>query len=258
MEVAAMAEPAILIPSGLAKLHPQLETSIKSIAGAIQALQKKAGGASSGGVASSLAAQVQALQAQLQSLQAQVDGIDTSTGTVFTAGQSLPAFCAVYEVAPGVLALADSSELATCVPLAGLTRAVAAAGQGVSLARNGEDVSNPLWNWAPRQPVYLGVGGALTQSLPLSGYPLVVGWTIATTALRVGVSGAGGDGPHTLAYQQQSPATSWLIDHGLNRFPSVTILDSSGDEVEADVMYLSQSQVQINFAYALSGQAFLN
>jgi len=253
-----MADPAILIPSGLAKLHPQLETSIKSIAGAIQALQKKAAGASNGGVASSLAAQVQALQAQLQALQAQVNGIDSAGGTTFTAGQSLPAYCAVYEVAPGVLALADSTELATCVPLAGLTRAVAAAGQSVSLARNGEDVSNPLWNWTPRQPVYLGVLGGLSQVLPLSGYPLVVGWAVSSTALRVGVSGAGGDGPHTLAYQQQSPATSWLIDHDLNRFPSVTILDSSGGEVEADVVYLSAASLQINFAYALSGRAFLN
>jgi hypothetical protein len=252
-----MGDPAVLIPSGLAKLHPQLETSIKSIAGAIQALQKKAGASTGGGVSGSLAAQVQALQAQLAALQAQVDGIDTGAA-VYKAGQTLPAYCAVYEVAAGVLAPADNAALDTCVPLVGLTRAVAAAGQSVSLARNGEDLSNTVWSWTPRQPVYLGAAGSLTQVLPLAGYPLVVGWAVSAIALRVGVSGAGGDGPHTLAFQQQSPATSWEIDHGLNRFPAVVILDSSGDEVEADVVYLSAGSLRIDFAYAVSGQAFLN
>jgi hypothetical protein len=37
-----MSDPAVLVPSGLAQLHPQLETSIKSIATAIRALQSGA------------------------------------------------------------------------------------------------------------------------------------------------------------------------------------------------------------------------
>ena len=254
-----MADPAILIPGGLHKVHPQLETSIKSIAGAIQALQKKAaGGAAGGGTSASLAAQVQALQTQLAALQAQVNALGGGSVTVYQAAQNLPAYCAVYEVAQGVLAPADNASLGTCVPLAGLTRAVVAAGQSVSLAVDGEEVSSPLWNFTPRQPVYLGSVGGLTQVLPLSGYPLLLGWAIAANALRVGVSGAGGDGPHTLAFQQQSPATSWLINHNLNRYPAVVILDSSGDEVEADVQYLSAASLQISFAYALSGRAFLS
>jgi hypothetical protein len=251
-----MTEPAILVPSGLARVHPQLETSIKSIAGAIRSLQASPAGRAATGAPASLVSEVAALQAQLAALQAQVNALGGGAG--YTAAQGLPAYCAVYESAAGVVALADCSSLGSCAPLVGVTRGVTATGQQVPLARNGDELAAPVWNWTPRQPVYLGRAGALTQLAPPAGYPMVVGWAIAPQALRVGVSGAGGDGPHTCVFQQQSAATSWSISHGLNRYPAVTILDSSGNEVEADVNYLSPASIRIDFAYPLSGQAFLN
>ncbi len=252
-----MSEPAVLVPSGLAKVHPQLETSIKSIAGAIRGLQSSQSGRSIQGAPFSLVAEVAALQSQLAALQAQVNALGGGTLS-YTAAQTLPAYSAVYESTVGMVSLADCGSLASCAPLVGVTRGVAAIGRQVPLARNGEELSSTTWNWLPRQPVYLGSGGSLTQGLPGSGYPLIVGWAISSQALRVGVSGAGGDGPHTCVFQQQSAATSWTITHGLNRYPAVTILDSSGNEVEADVNYLSASSIRIDFAYPLSGQAFLN
>lgn len=252
-----MAEAAILIPSGLAKVHPQLETSIKSIAGAIRALQSSGGSRAAQGAPFSLVSEVAALQSQLAALQAQVNALG-GNAVSYTAAQGLPAYCAVYESTLGMLSVADCAALASCAPLVGVTRAVTAVGRAVSLARNGEELSSATWRWTPRQPVYLGSAGALTQQPPQSGYPLIVGWAIAPQALRVGVSGAGGDGPHTCVFQQQSPATSWSISHDLNRYPAVTILDSSGNEVEADVNYLSPGSIRIDFAYPLSGQVFLN
>jgi hypothetical protein len=79
-----MSDPAVLVPSGLATLHPQLETSIKSIATAIRALQnraKTAAAAPAGGGTADLAA----LQQQLQALQGQVEG--------FSQGRGFALFC---------------------------------------------------------------------------------------------------------------------------------------------------------------------
>lgn len=252
-----MAEPAILVPSGLARVHPQLETSIKSIASAIRGLQTAAAARAPAAAPVALASELGVLQAQLALLQAQVNALGGSAAS-YIATQNLPAYRAVYESSLGAVALADCTALASCAPLVGISRAVAGAGQPVALARNGEELGTPVWSWRPRQPIYLGGAGALTQVPPATGYPMIVGWAVSQQALRVGVSGAGGDGPHTCVFQQQSAATSWSITHGLNRYPAVTILDSSGNEVEADVNYLSPGSIRIDFAYPLSGQVFLN
>jgi hypothetical protein len=62
----------------------------------------------------------------------------------------------------------------------------------------------------------------------------------------------------TYVHDQLVPASMWVINHPLNRFPDVTVIDSAGTQVTGDVRYLSNSQVQITFSAAFSGQAFLN
>lgn len=57
----------------------------------------------------------------------------------------------------------------------------------------------------------------------------------------------------------QSIATDeWIIDHNLNKFPSVTVVDSSGNMVYGDVSYPSSSRVVISFTAAFGGKAYLN
>lgn len=182
-----MADPSILIPSGLAKLHPQLETSLKSIAGAIQALRQNSGGSSPAGNTAALASQVQALQSQLQSLQAEVTA--SSTAAAPTAAQFLPAYCVVYESSPGRLSIADSTAAASSYAVAGITTAFAAAGSEVSLAGNGETVGNASWSWSPQQAVFLGEDGALTQLPPRSGWVLAMGVAISATSIFVSIAG---------------------------------------------------------------------
>lgn len=50
----------------------------------------------------------------------------------------------------------------------------------------------------------------------------------------------------------------WTITHNLNKFPSVTIVDSANDEVEGNVNHVSNTQLTITFSAAFSGKAFLN
>jgi tetrahydromethanopterin S-methyltransferase subunit D len=62
----------------------------------------------------------------------------------------------------------------------------------------------------------------------------------------------------TYTFNQATPLAVWTITHGLGRFPSVVVVDSSGSTVEGDVVYNSSNQVTLSFGGAFSGVAYLN
>jgi hypothetical protein len=59
-------------------------------------------------------------------------------------------------------------------------------------------------------------------------------------------------------FVQSTPSATWIINHDLNKYPSVSIVDSANDEVIGEVNYTSTTQVIISFSAAFSGKAFLN
>lgn len=67
-----------------------------------------------------------------------------------------------------------------------------------------------------------------------------------------GLSGA------NYVHQQMVPSATWNITHNLNRFPSVTVVDSAGSVVIGAVTYVSSDVVSIEFSAAFSGNAYLN
>ena len=58
-------------------------------------------------------------------------------------------------------------------------------------------------------------------------------------------------------HTQYSASTTWNITHSLNRFPSVTVVDSGGSHVFGDVNYISSNQINIIFTAPFSGKAYL-
>lgn len=72
-----------------------------------------------------------------------------------------------------------------------------------------------------------------------------------------GTPGAPGAGT-TFIHEQAMPATTWTINHGLNRYPSVTVADSAGTKVYGSVVYTSPNQVVLSFLSPFSGFAYLN
>lgn len=62
---------------------------------------------------------------------------------------------------------------------------------------------------------------------------------------------------HHLHIQGAASAT-WVINHNLNRYPNVTVISSTGDEVIGDLTYDSLNQVTIRFIGAFSGKATLS
>jgi hypothetical protein len=57
---------------------------------------------------------------------------------------------------------------------------------------------------------------------------------------------------------QTNPATQWTVDHGLNKYPAVHIVDYNNNEVIGDVRYTTVNQVLLSFSEPFSGSAFFS
>jgi len=62
----------------------------------------------------------------------------------------------------------------------------------------------------------------------------------------------------TFTHIQINNQSTWVVNHNLNKYPSVTIVDSGNNVVIADIAYSSKTQLTITFTSASSGKAFLN
>ena len=69
-------------------------------------------------------------------------------------------------------------------------------------------------------------------------------------------NGAGFD--KNFVYTQAVPSSQWNINHTLNKFASVSVVDTAGTQVYGDVTYDSYSSITLNFSSAFAGKAFLN
>lgn len=59
-------------------------------------------------------------------------------------------------------------------------------------------------------------------------------------------------------YTQAVASSTWTVTHNMGKNPSVSIIDSSGDEVLGEVNHISNNQLIITFSAAFSGVAYLN
>ncbi len=97
--------------------------------------------------------------------------------------------------------------------------------------------------------------GAL-QAFAADGFGRITGTRAPTTDdLPQGVSHFY---DRTLVFTQGTASTSWSIAHNMGKFPSVTVVNTAGDEVEADVTFIDANNLSLAFASAFSGSAYLN
>jgi hypothetical protein len=63
----------------------------------------------------------------------------------------------------------------------------------------------------------------------------------------------------TLNYIHYQPSTAsvWTINHNLNRFPSVTVVDSAGSVIEGAIQYDSNNSITLTFSLPFSGKVYL-
>jgi len=62
----------------------------------------------------------------------------------------------------------------------------------------------------------------------------------------------------TYVHVQGLPSSSWVVTHNMNKYPSVTVIDSASNEVEGEVTYNSLNSVTITFSGSFSGTAYFN
>lgn len=62
----------------------------------------------------------------------------------------------------------------------------------------------------------------------------------------------------TFTFNQSTPATTWLIPHNLEKFPSVTIVDSSGNVIMGETLYTNNNNITLTFSAPFTGKAYLN
>jgi len=66
------------------------------------------------------------------------------------------------------------------------------------------------------------------------------------------------EGDKTFEYTQITPLSVWDIDHNLNKYPSVTVLDSGGSTVVGDTSFPTKNKAILTFSAPFSGKAFFN
>jgi hypothetical protein len=67
-----------------------------------------------------------------------------------------------------------------------------------------------------------------------------------------------GGGSTTYTFSQATPSAIWVIPHGLDRQPSVTVVDTGESVVIPSVHYDSPDQITVSFGSPTSGKAYLN
>lgn len=68
----------------------------------------------------------------------------------------------------------------------------------------------------------------------------------------------GADNPEAFVYEQTVASDIWTIKHNLNKFPSVTVIDSAGTIVMGEYEYLDKNTVVCTFSGAFTGICYLN
>lgn len=59
-------------------------------------------------------------------------------------------------------------------------------------------------------------------------------------------------------YEQRVASNVWVIEHNLNKYPSVTIVDSAGTVIIGQVIYVDSDTIVVTFNIKLTGTVFLN
>lgn len=60
------------------------------------------------------------------------------------------------------------------------------------------------------------------------------------------------------SYEQLIPSKNWLINHNLNKKPSILITDINGTAVEGEINYIDDNNILLNFNSEFMGFCILN
>ena len=91
-----------------------------------------------------------------------------------------------------------------------------------------------------------------------SGYWLIWNPTTRQYELSDIPVGGGGTGDKTFNFTQSVASNIWTIKHDLDKYPSVTIVDTGNNVVIGQIDYVDSNNVVCTFTSPFSGKAYLN
>ena len=62
----------------------------------------------------------------------------------------------------------------------------------------------------------------------------------------------------TFVFTQTTPSAVWTINHGLNKFPSVTSVNNNNIQAYGAIEYIDKNNLTITFSGGFSGKAYMN
>ena len=62
----------------------------------------------------------------------------------------------------------------------------------------------------------------------------------------------------TFVFTQNAPATTWNVQHNLQKFPSITVIDTGDTVVTGEYTYIDNNNVTLTFSAGFAGKAYLN
>ena len=62
----------------------------------------------------------------------------------------------------------------------------------------------------------------------------------------------------TFEFTKGVPSTTWNIQHNLNKFPSITVIDTADTVVTGQYTYIDNNNVTLTFSAGFAGKAYLN
>lgn len=92
----------------------------------------------------------------------------------------------------------------------------------------------------------------------LRNKPEINGVPLIGKQISVDLSLYGEGNPEVFVFNQKVASANWHIEHNLNKFPSVTVVDSANNIVVGEVTYIDKGTLEIAFSGAFSGACYLN
>ncbi|MEP7235241.1 MAG: hypothetical protein ABI778_08095 [Ignavibacteriota bacterium] len=111
---------------------------------------------------------------------------DSANIVSHVAGISLGGHRAVVLDAAEHAIYADKDTPSHANKVIGITTGAAAIGANTLIAAYGE-IDEPSWAWTPGEAIYLSTGGLVTQTAPVSGFLLIIGFAITATKIFISI-----------------------------------------------------------------------
>ena len=79
-----------------------------------------------------------------------------------------------------------------------------------------------------------------------------------TAGKTYGIVQGPSDVDKSFIFTQGSASNTWTINHNLEKYPSVTVVDSANNVVIGDITYSNTNSLTVSFSSTFSGKAYIN